>query len=52
MIPNEGVLAKDMVATATTIVNGDIVYPYEAAKLQYYRVGDLNSHRQRHGDLQ
>ncbi|MBS5677462.1 MAG: HlyD family efflux transporter periplasmic adaptor subunit [Oscillibacter sp.] len=43
VIPNEGVLAKDMVATATTIVNGDIVYPYEAAKLQYYRVGDLNS---------
>lgn len=43
MIPNEGVLAKDMVATATTIVNGDTVYPYEAAKLQYYRVGDLNS---------
>ena len=29
MIPNEGVLAKDMVATATTIVNGDTVYPYE-----------------------
>ena len=43
VIPNEGVLAKDMVATATTIVNGDTVYPYEAAKLQYYRVGDLNS---------
>ena len=43
VIPNEGVLAKDMVATATTTVNGDTVYPYEAAKLQYYRVGDLNS---------
>ena len=24
-------------------VNGDTVYPYEAAKLEYYRVGDLNS---------
>ena len=43
VIPNEGVLAKDMVATATATVNGDTVYPYEAAKLEYYRVGDLNS---------
>ena len=43
VIPNEGVLAKDMVATATATVGGDTVYPYEAAKLEYYRVGDLNS---------
>ena len=43
VIPNEGVLAKDMVATATVTVNGETVYPYEAAKLEYYRVGDLNS---------
>ena len=43
VIPNEGVLAKDMVATATATVNGETVYPYEAAKLEYYRVGDLNS---------
>ena len=43
VIPNEGVLAKDMVATATTTVNGEVVYPYEAAKLEYYRMGDLNS---------
>ena len=43
VIPNEGVLAKDMVATAIATVNGDTVYPYEAAKLEYYRVGDLNS---------
>lgn len=32
-----------MVATATATVGGDTVYPYEAAKLEYYRVGDLNS---------
>ena len=43
VIPNEGVLAKDMVATATATVGGETVYPYEAAKLEYYRVGDLNS---------
>lgn len=43
VIPNDGVLAKDMVATATATVGGDTVYPYEAAKLEYYRVGDLNS---------
>ena len=43
VIPNEGVLAKDMVATATATVNGETVYPYESAKLEYYRVGDLNS---------
>ena len=41
VIPNAGVLAKDMVATAT--VNGDTVYPYESGKLEYYRVGDLTS---------
>lgn len=43
VVPNEGVLAKDMVATATATVGGETVYPYEAAKLEYYRVGDLNS---------
>lgn len=43
VIPNEGVLAKDMVATATATVNGETVYPYEAAKLEYNRVGDLTS---------
>ena len=43
VIPNDGVLAKDMVATATATVGGDTVYPYEAAKLEYYRVGDLTS---------
>ena len=43
VIPNEGVLAKDMVATATATVNGETVYPYESAKLEYNRVGDLLS---------
>ena len=41
VVPNEGVLAKDMTATATTTVNGDTVYPYEAGKLDYYRTSDL-----------
>ena len=27
----------------TATVDGETVYPYEAAKLEYYRVGDLNS---------
>ena len=43
VIPNAGVLAKDMVATATATVNGDTVYPYESGKLEYYRAGDLTS---------
>ena len=43
VIPNAGVLAKDMVATATATVNGDTVYPYESGKLEYYRVGDLTA---------
>ena len=41
VVPNEGVLAKDMVATATATVNGDTVYPYEAGKLDYYRSTEL-----------
>ena len=41
VIPNEGVLAKDMAATATAVINGDTVYPYEAGKLDYYRTTDL-----------
>lgn len=43
VIPNAGFLAKDMVATATATVNGETVYPYEAGKLEYYRMGDLTS---------
>ena len=43
ILENEGVLAADMVASATTVVNGETVYPYEPGKLEYYRVGDLCS---------
>lgn len=43
VIENEGVLADGMVASATTVVNGETVYPYEAGKLEYARVGDLCS---------
>ena len=43
VIENEGVLTADMVATATTMAGGEVVYPYEAGKLEYYRMGDLNS---------
>ena len=43
VVENEGVLAADMVASATTVVNGETVYPYESGKLEYYRVGDLCS---------
>lgn len=41
VVPNEGVLAKDMAATAIATVNGDTAYPYEAGKLDYYRTSDL-----------
>lgn len=41
VIPNAGVLAKDMEATATVTVNGETVYPYEAGKLDYYRTSEL-----------
>ena len=43
VIENEGVLAAEMTASATTVVNGETVYPYEPGKLEYYRVGDLCS---------
>ena len=43
IIENEGVLAAEMTASATTAVNGETVYPYEPGKLEYYRVGDLCS---------
>ncbi len=29
VVPNQGVLAKDMEASATVAVNGETVYPYE-----------------------
>lgn len=40
-VPNAGVLGKDMEASATAVVNGETVYPYEAGKLDYYRTSDL-----------
>ena len=41
VVPNAGVLAKDMEASATAVVNGETVYPYETGKLDYYRTSDL-----------
>ena len=43
LVPNQGALTAEMTATATVAVNGEIAYPYEAGKLEYYRVGDLCS---------
>ena len=40
-----GALTAEMVASATVTVGGETVYPYEAGKLEYYRTGDLVSHR-------
>ena len=42
VVPNAGVLAKDMEASATVAVNGETVYPYEAGKLDYYRTSELS----------
>ena len=41
VVPNAGVLAKDMEASATAVVNGETLYPYEAGKLAYYRTSEL-----------
>ncbi len=43
VIPNAGVLAAEMEAAAVAVVDGETIYPYEAGKLEYYRVSDLNS---------
>ncbi len=43
VIPNAGVLAAEMEAAATAVVGAETIYPYEAGKLEYYRVSDLNS---------
>lgn len=40
-VPNAGVLGKDMEASATAVVNGETLYPYEAGKLAYYRTSEL-----------
>lgn len=43
LVDNPGTLTAEMVASATTVVNGETVYPYEPGQLEYYRVGDLVS---------
>ena len=43
LINNPGTLTADMVASGILTVNGETVYPYESAKLEYYRTGDLKS---------
>lgn len=43
ILHNEGALSAEMAASATVVVNGETVYPYEPGKLEYYRVGDLCS---------
>ena len=42
VVPNAGVLAKDMEASATVAVNGETVYPYETGKLDYSRTPELS----------
>ena len=43
VVENEGALTADMAASATAVVNGETVYPYEPGKLAYYRTGELKS---------
>lgn len=43
LVENEGALSAEMAASATVVVDGETVYPYEPGKLEYYRTGDLNS---------
>ena len=43
IVENEGALTADMAASATAVVNGETVYPYEPGKLEYYRTGELKS---------
>lgn len=43
IVKNPGSLTADMTASATVTVDGEVVYPYEAGKLEYYRTGDLCS---------
>lgn len=43
LVDNEGALSAEMTASATAVVNGETIYPYEPGKLEYYRVGDLCS---------
>lgn len=43
VLENEGVLAKDMAASAVVNVDGEMVYPYEPGKLEYYRTTTLKT---------
>lgn len=43
ILENEGALTAEMTASATAVVNGETVYPYEPGKLEYYRTGELKS---------
>ena len=43
VVENEGALSAEMTASATALVNGETVYPYEPGKLEYYRTGELKS---------
>ena len=43
IVENEGALTAEMAASATAVVNGETVYPYEPGKLAYYRTGELRS---------
>lgn len=44
LVENEGALTAEMAASATvTTESGEIIYPYEPGKLEYYRTGDLKS---------
>ena len=42
-VKNPGTLTAGMTASATATANGETVYPYESAELEYNRVGDLCS---------
>lgn len=44
VIPNPGTLTAEMAASASiTVSGGEVAYPYEAGKLEYYRTGDLTT---------
>lgn len=44
LVENEGALTAEMAASATvTTEDGEVIYPYEPGKLEYYRTGDLKS---------
>lgn len=43
LVENQGALSAEMAATATVNVEGEVIYPYEAGELEYFRTGDLLS---------